>query len=174
MKLVSLICLQLLVPLAGCCKANNTASEPETTQEPTVEEQAAEAPAPATAPRPRPRIPPQPEAPDGLNFIDAYTARLSEQDHTNSKGTRLSTVAMILQEDRGNFHGKKRPDAEDSSDSFFTSFEVRKGFQDYITNGRVPSNVSQAILNGTPLVQVSIFESRDHSTNAVVVQLIEP
>jgi len=100
---------------------------------------------------------------------------LSEEDHINPKGARLQTVPMILQQDRGNFHARKTHDPEDTADSFFTTIQVRLQFKDFIDmGGAVPAQVSQAILNGTPLVQVSIYESRDHSTNAVRIQLIEP
>jgi hypothetical protein len=102
-------------------------------------------------------------------------ARLSEEDHINPKGARLQTVPMILQQDRGNYHSRKSRDPEDTADDFFTTIQVRLQFKDFIeTGGPVSSQVSQAILNGTPLVQVSIYESRDHSTNAVRIQLIEP
>ena len=36
--------------------------------------------------------------------LETYTARLSADDHTNSDGKKLTTVAEIIRQDRANYH----------------------------------------------------------------------
>jgi len=89
--------------------------------------------------------------------IDSYYARLSAQDHFNSKGQRLTGVAAIIRQDRANFHVFGRIDAEDDDDSFFSLKKNRQKLEKMVANGRVTKAARQEIINGTPLIHVEIY-----------------
>ncbi len=52
-------------------------------------------------------------------LVDSYVARLSAQDHFNSKGVRLESVAAIIRQDRANYHKFNLRDPEDTYDGVF-------------------------------------------------------
>ena len=52
-------------------------------------------------------------------LIGSYVARLSEADHFNSSGQRLTSAAAIIRQDRANFHRFGIKDAQDEGDDFF-------------------------------------------------------
>lgn len=60
--------------------------------------------------------------------IVSYHARLSEQDHRDSAGRRLTSVAAILSQDRANYHRFHKRDPNDQGDSFFNSAQHRELF----------------------------------------------
>jgi hypothetical protein len=60
-----------------------------------------------------------------------YTTYLSEEDHYNSNGDRLKSVADILRQDRANYH-KGRGDRADKDDGgIFATTEGRAKFEYY-------------------------------------------
>jgi hypothetical protein len=75
----------------------------------------------------------------GLSFVGpiyaqervVYTAFLSERDHYNSNGERLTSVADILRQDRANYYkgGGDRRDEDDGG--FFATTESRAKFEYY-------------------------------------------
>ena len=87
-----------------------------------------------------------------------YTARLGPQDHFNSAGQRLRTVAAILRQDRANFHRFGRGDDEDQSDDFFDDANNRAALERLIARGRMSRAVANAIINGEPLVHVDVYD----------------
>ena len=52
-------------------------------------------------------------------LIGSYVALLSEADHFNSKGQRLTSAAAIIRQDRANFHRYGIKDPQDEGDTFF-------------------------------------------------------
>lgn len=86
-----------------------------------------------------------------------YTARLSSQDHFNSNGERLRTVAAIIRQDRANVYRFGRPDPEDEEDDFFDDPANRAALERIIARSRISRSVSNAILNGQPLIHVDVF-----------------
>ena len=52
-------------------------------------------------------------------LIGSYVALLSEADHFNSSGQRLSSAAAIIRQDRANFHRFGIKDPQDEGDAFF-------------------------------------------------------
>ena len=52
-------------------------------------------------------------------LVESYQALLSERDHFNSDGQRLTTAAAIIRQDRANFHRFGLRDAGDENDDFF-------------------------------------------------------
>jgi hypothetical protein len=59
-------------------------------------------------------------------LIESYTAFLSEADHFNSNGQRLTSAAAIIRQDRANYYRFDRGDPEDESDRFFRSIEIAR------------------------------------------------
>ena len=86
-----------------------------------------------------------------------YTARLSSQDHFNSNGQRLRSVAAIIRQDRANFHRFGRHDHQDQWDGFFNNQGNRAGLERLIARGRMGPGVRNAIINGEPLIHVDIY-----------------
>ncbi|HMG06556.1 MAG TPA: hypothetical protein VK581_13935 [Chthoniobacterales bacterium] len=61
----------------------------------------------------------------------SYAAFLSEKDHYNTNGDRLTSVADILRQDRANYH-KGRGDRQDEDDGgIFATTEGRAKFESY-------------------------------------------
>ncbi|MEM1287348.1 MAG: hypothetical protein AAGH60_03250 [Pseudomonadota bacterium] len=93
-------------------------------------------------------------------LLAVYQARISEQDHRNSQGDRLSTVAGILRQDRANFHRFDQADPEDEIDDVFTTAEERARFEQLVSRGLVRTDTRRAILGGNPLIEVSVYSGR--------------
>lgn len=97
-----------------------------------------------------------------------YTTRLSAQDHVNSRGDRLASVGAILRQDRANYHRFDQPDAEDEGDDFFDDQHERGQFERLLSRGIVRPDTRRAIINGTPLVRVTVYSTR------ASVEVVEP
>jgi hypothetical protein len=91
--------------------------------------------------------------------LETYTARLSEKDHFNSNGERLRTAAGIIRQDRANYHEFRRRDGEDEGDRFFASKANRARLEALLLNGHTTRSANDAIINGTPLVTVEVYEN---------------
>lgn len=92
--------------------------------------------------------------------VAEYTARIGPEDHFNSAGDRLETVAAILRQDRANMHRFDQADDEDESDDYFVDPQTRGLFEWLVSRGLVRVDTQRAIINGNPLVQVTVFERR--------------
>jgi len=103
-------------------------------------------------------------------LLETYTARLSKRDHYNSSGTRLTSAAAIIRQDRANFHKFNKRDPEDENDRFFASADNRALMERQLNRGRSNPSVLRAIVRGTPLVQVSVY--RDDQTGQDYVQVV--
>jgi hypothetical protein len=88
-----------------------------------------------------------------------YRARLSEADHYSTDGTRLRAAALVIRQDRYNYHVAQTRDPDDEPDQVLGSKGKRGKLQGWL-KGRIPPDVEQQILNGTPLVEVSIYKDR--------------
>ncbi len=100
--------------------------------------------------------------------LDRYQARLSPADHYNSRGQRLQDAAAIIRQDRANVHRFGKRDPEDQLDAYFGSKANRGRMEAMLRNGSADPGVRSAIVNGTPLIEVIIYQ------NAVSVFLIAP
>lgn len=94
-------------------------------------------------------------------LLESYVAVLSERDHFNSSGTRLTTAAAIIRQDRANFHKFGKRDHGDQSDRFFAGAKNRALLEQYIARGTSSPATLRAILNGTPTITVNIYRSAD-------------
>jgi hypothetical protein len=97
-----------------------------------------------------------------------YTARIGPDDHFNSHGDRLETVAAILRQDRANMHRFDMPDDEDQSDDYFTDPETRGLFEWLVSRGLTRADTRRAIISGNPLVRVTVYQRRAD------VEIVEP
>ncbi|MCZ8271567.1 MAG: hypothetical protein O9306_13625 [Beijerinckiaceae bacterium] len=100
-------------------------------------------------------------------LICEYSARLSSQDHFNSNGERLDSVAAIIRQDRYYFHVQGAGDAEDEDDCFFGSKSNRELLERMVSRGRIDAAARRAIVNGTPMIRVRIY--RDNIGDYCVV-----
>jgi hypothetical protein len=91
-------------------------------------------------------------------YVESYTARLSARDHFNSNGQRLREPAAIIRQDRANFYVYGLRDPEDQPDSYFSSKANRARLEQMLANGRTTREAIAAIVNGTPLIRVDIYE----------------
>jgi hypothetical protein len=103
-------------------------------------------------------------------LIESYTAFLSEADHFNSNGQRLTSAAAIIRQDRANYYRFDRGDPEDESDRFFRSIENREALERMLERGRASPGVISRIVNGTALIRVDIY--RDSGGPYIVVTVL--
>lgn len=111
-----------------------------------------------------------PAAVQAADVIESYVARLSEDDHYNSNGQRLTSAAAIIRQDRANFHRFGNRDGEDESDAFFNSQENRALMERLLERGRMPSALRNQIVNGTPLIRVEVISSDNGDYVAVSLE----
>lgn len=97
-----------------------------------------------------------------------YTARIGPDDHFNSAGDRLDTVAAILRQDRANMHRFDLADEEDESDDYFVDAQTRGLFEWLTSRGLARPDTRREIINGNPLVRVTVYERRAD------VEVLEP
>jgi hypothetical protein len=100
--------------------------------------------------------------------LTEYTTRIGPQDKVNSVGDRLETAAAILRQDRANYHRFDQADAEDEGDDVFDDRHERGRFERLMSRGVVRPDTARAIINGTPLVRVTVYATR------MDVEVIEP
>ena len=81
-----------------------------------------------------------------------------------------------MRQDRANYHKFNKRDAEDQSDRFFSSAGNRGLLEGYYNNIANSSPLSKAdsnvIINGTPLVKVSLVDGV--GTKYLSVEILEP
>jgi hypothetical protein len=94
-------------------------------------------------------------------LIGSYVALLSEVDHFNSSGQRLTSAAAIIRQDRANFHRFGKRDSDDQSDTFFADEGNRAALEQMLERGRADPGVLSRIVNGTPLIRVDIYRRAD-------------
>lgn len=90
-------------------------------------------------------------------MIESYIARLSANDHFNSSGVRLTSPAVIIRQDRANFHKFRVRDGEDETDSYFQSAGNRDLLQRLLDRGRTTPSAYRRIVDGEPLIRVSVY-----------------
>jgi hypothetical protein len=102
----------------------------------------------------------------GVAFADylkeTYVARLSYQDHFNSRGMRLETAAGIIRQDRANFHRYHRRDSSDTWDRFFSNKHNRATMERFLERGYISPSARRSIVYGNPLIRVKIFGAGNH------------
>ena len=87
-------------------------------------------------------------------LVDIYSAKLSYDDHHNSKGVKLIDVKSILVQDRANYHKYKKIDIEDSKDLLFSENNRMKLLDKLDIN--ISAEDENMIINTEPIVIVGI------------------
>ena len=90
-------------------------------------------------------------------LIGSYVALLSQNDHFNSNGQRLTSAAAIIRQDRANFHRFGIRDAEDQDDTFFADEGNRAALEQMLERGRADPGVLARIVDSTALIKVDIY-----------------
>jgi len=96
---------------------------------------------------------------NAAELVDQYVALLSERDHFNSKGKRLTSAAAIIRQDRANYHKFGVRDRGDSGDSFFADAENRALLEEMLERGTSTKSAINSVVNGTPVILVQIYRS---------------
>jgi len=112
-----------------------------------------------------------PPSAQAQQLIGSYVALLSEADHFNSNGQRLTSAAAIIRQDRANFHRFGIKDPQDEGDAFFADEGNRAALEQMLERGRAEPGVIARIVNGTPLIRVEIY--RGASGPFIKVTLID-
>jgi hypothetical protein len=94
-------------------------------------------------------------------LIGSYRAFLSERDHFNSNGVRLTSAAAIIRQDRANYHRFGIRDPQDEGDGFFAEADNREALERMLEHGRADPGVIARIVNGTVLIRVDIYRDPD-------------
>ena len=94
-------------------------------------------------------------------LIESYRAFLSEADHFNSNGQRLTSAAAIIRQDRANFHRFGIRDPQDEDDRFFADADNREALERMLEHGRADPGVISRIVNGTVPIRVDIYRDPD-------------
>jgi hypothetical protein len=90
-------------------------------------------------------------------LIGSYVALLSERDHFNSNGQRLTSAAAIIRQDRANFHRFGIRDPEDQDDPFFADEGNRAALEQMLERGHADPGVVARIVNDIVLIKVDIY-----------------
>jgi hypothetical protein len=93
-------------------------------------------------------------------MVESYIAFLSEADHFNSNGQRLTSAAAIIRQDRANYYRFGRGDPEDQDDRFFRDIGNRAALEAMLDRGRASPGTISRIVNGTALIRVDIYRDR--------------
>jgi len=112
-----------------------------------------------------------PPSAQAQQLIGSYVALLSEADHFNSSGQRLTSAAAVIRQDRANFHRFGIKDPQDEGDAFFADEGNRAALEQMLERGRAEPGVIARIVNGTPLIRVEIY--RGASGPFIKVTLID-
>ena len=105
-------------------------------------------------------------------LIESYVALLSEADHFNSSGQRLTSAAAIIRQDRANYHRFGIRDPEDEEDTLFADEQNRQALERMLERGHADPGVLSRIVNGTVLVRVNVYRSA--SWPFVQVTVLDP
>ncbi|MGQ0595616.1 MAG: hypothetical protein ACT4QB_24170 [Gammaproteobacteria bacterium] len=102
----------------------------------------------------------------GQELIESYLAHLGAADHFNSKGQRLTAPALIIRQDRANFHKFVRRDPGDEADQYFADASNRELLQQMLQRGRTTREAFHAIVNSQPMIRVNVYrdEGGDYVT----------
>ena len=112
-----------------------------------------------------------PPSAQAQQLIGSYVALLSEADHFNSSGQRLTSAAAVIRQDRANFHRFGIKDPQDEGDAFFADEGNRAALEQMLERGRADPGVIARIVKGTPLIRVESY--RGASGPFIKVTLID-
>ena len=91
-------------------------------------------------------------------LLETYQARLSDRDHFNSSGQRLTSAAAIIRQDRANFHRFGIRDPDDEDDSYFSDTRNRELLEQLLSRGQIDPATASVVVNDLPLVRVEVYK----------------
>ena len=94
-------------------------------------------------------------------LVESYRAFLSERDHFNSNGQRLTSAAAIIRQDRANFHRFGIRDPQDEDDRFLADADNRDALERMLEHGRADPGVISRIVDDTVMIRVDIYRDPD-------------
>jgi hypothetical protein len=101
-------------------------------------------------------------------LLGSYLARISDADKEANDGFALESAAQIVRQDRANWHKYGSNDDDDQADDYLSSADARARFERMLKKpGAMDSATRNAIVNGYPLIQVSLYD------NSVYVELMD-
>lgn len=95
----------------------------------------------------------------GMQVIETYYAYLSEYDHYNSNGARLTEPWQIIRQDRANFHRFGIRDDGDDWDSFFASATNRARMESMLAHGHISPHAAWTVVNSDAFIRVDLLGS---------------
>ncbi len=104
-------------------------------------------------------------------LTESYVAVLSERDHFNSNGQRLTSAAAIIRQDRANYHRFGLRDRGDEGDRYFANAHNRETLERMLERGRAAPGVISRIVNGTVTIRVDIY--RDAGGDFIRVTVLD-
>ncbi|HTP77647.1 MAG TPA: hypothetical protein VMJ73_11785 [Rhizomicrobium sp.] len=104
-------------------------------------------------------------------LIESYNAFLSRADHYNSYGTRLTSAAAIIRQDRANFHKFNLQDEGDENDNYFDNVNNRALLERLLNEGTSDPGVLRTIVNREVSIHVDVYRSEHHGDYVIVTLL---
>jgi hypothetical protein len=104
-------------------------------------------------------------------LIESYNAFLSRADHYNSYGTRLTTAAAIIRQDRANFHKFGIQDEGDENDNYFDNVNNRSILERLLNEGTSDPGVLRTIVDREVSIHVDVYRG-EHRGDYVIVTLL--
>jgi hypothetical protein len=95
------------------------------------------------------------------SLVESYVALLSEADHFNSSGVRLTSAAAIIRQDRANFHRFGVRDRIDEGDRYFADAGNRATLERMLERGRAAPFVVNRIVQSVVAIRVDIYRWGD-------------
>jgi hypothetical protein len=92
--------------------------------------------------------------------IETYYASLSQWDHIDGMGHRLTSVSDILRQDRANFHNRHLRDPSDVGDHYFRREANRRRIPALLANSELDAFTARRILHAEPRVRVERYTDR--------------
>jgi hypothetical protein len=104
-------------------------------------------------------------------LIESYTAFLGSADHFSSTGTRLTTAAQVVRQDRANFHKFGIRDPQDTYEPLFADVNQREYLEQMLERGHASPATLDRIVNSFVLIRVDVYA--DDDVYYVVVTLLD-
>ncbi len=90
-------------------------------------------------------------------ILMGYTAYLSDADHFNSNGERLTEYWQIIRQDRANFHRFGIQDAEDEWDDAFSTVDGRAALEQLLMAFPLDEATAAMIVEQPVLIHVDVL-----------------
>lgn len=93
------------------------------------------------------------------SYDDQYCTVISERDRHNSNGTRLATVAQVIQNERANYHSNRHRDVGDETDGTFRTKEDRAEMAGMFRDNSAGPILSDQVVFGSGDINVCVWAS---------------